>query len=533
MSSAIPRMRDPAPILHHTKTEICFRVDEVERCSERLPLVNARLQFEKRLSRPLLAFAHDEASDVVSESARIEHGLVHAVYLAFSQHRPLVLTPDVIWVTLAQGFAHHVNNHAQALRSRIVPHKGKVTLDAITWELSSPEDWAAVIQQWSMGIQEHIPAELSELMLCNFTTTTPIIRTASQVVMMDAFQQYFDYHVYCICGIPTITVRGSVEDWVAIRKRVDVMAGYHLDWWTDRLKPICDGFIDTVQGHPSQWFWKHIYSPKEIYGGELITGWLADLFPYIEDGVTNAPIVRNPILAIPREQLTSEQGLSPKSVPTGLSRAPFTLHLGVDGSSRGMELIAGFVGVKQDVTTGRLEPGIGWAVLEEDEYSQLLRTLHAAGSPLDVSHDTVPWHQGENSEDVAFMFMTIPKEWSQLVGRFDHGCLFFAQTPHGWSLKTVRDLRLRNVTSNKFPSFSSTVHFMDLVDGRAIAYGEFALNKVAREWWIVVGKPEGTGFQKGSVMVIAESFLQFLQRIINAEGRYYFDEPDFTPDVVL
>lgn len=195
---------------------------------------------------------------------------MHAVYLAFSQHRPLVLTPDVIWLTLAQGFAHHVNNHAEALRSCLVAQKGKVTLNPITWERSSSQDWAAVIQQWSLGIQEHIPAEFGELMLCNFTTTTPTIRTASQVVMMDVFQQYFDCAVMCICGIPTITVRGSVEDWVAIRKRVDVMAGYHLEWWTDRLKPIYDGFIDTVQGHPSQWFWKHIYSPKEIYGRELI-----------------------------------------------------------------------------------------------------------------------------------------------------------------------------------------------------------------------------------------------------------------------
>lgn len=66
-------------------------------------------------------------------------------------------------------------------------------------------------------------------MLCDFSTTTPTIRTASQVVMMDAFHQYFDYALMCICGILTITVRGSVEDWVAIRTRVEVMAEYYLE----------------------------------------------------------------------------------------------------------------------------------------------------------------------------------------------------------------------------------------------------------------------------------------------------------------
>ncbi len=84
--------------------------------------------------------------------------------------------------------------------------------------------------------------------------------------MLEAFQQYFDYQLMC-CGIPTITVKGSVQDWVKIRERVDVMAGFHLEWWTDRLKPIVDGFIETAQGHPSQPFWRHIFSPKEVYGG--------------------------------------------------------------------------------------------------------------------------------------------------------------------------------------------------------------------------------------------------------------------------
>lgn len=75
MSSVTSRTKDPASIVHHTKAEICFRVDEVEPCLERLPPVNARFQFKKKLRRPLLVFAHDEVSDGVSENATIEHSL--------------------------------------------------------------------------------------------------------------------------------------------------------------------------------------------------------------------------------------------------------------------------------------------------------------------------------------------------------------------------------------------------------------------------------------------------------------------------
>src|SRR6185312_5760768 len=139
-----------------------------------------------------------------------------------------VLTPDALWITIAQGFAHHIANHAEALRSSVVQHKGQKTLEATTVELQSPRHWAEVVQQWSDGIRQHVEGDLYQLMICDFSTTSPVIRTASQVVMMDAFQQYFDFELSCICGIPSITVKGSVDDWVRIRERVDVMANFHL-----------------------------------------------------------------------------------------------------------------------------------------------------------------------------------------------------------------------------------------------------------------------------------------------------------------
>lgn len=140
-------------------------------------------------------------------------------------------------------------------------------------------------------------------MVCDFSTTTPIIRTASQVVMMDALKQYFDYQLYAICGIPWIIVRGSVDDWQKIRQRVEIISQYDLVWWTKRLLPICDKIIETVAGKPSLEFWQHICKPKGIYGGDVITGWIADLFPYLKDDITNSPTYKNPILETPREEL--------------------------------------------------------------------------------------------------------------------------------------------------------------------------------------------------------------------------------------
>jgi hypothetical protein len=360
--SALTSLLDKAPILHRTEDEICFHVDDVEPCTKQLPVMDIKSKVEAALKVPLLASSHEAWSNVVSANEAGDHGLVNAVHLAFSEHRPLVLTPDAIWLTLAQGFAQHVNNHAEALRSRFVSHKDQMVLKVEVKEVTSAEHWSSAIQQWSTQIGERVEAALYELMICNFSTTTPVVKTASQVAMMDAFQQYFEYQLMCICGIPSVTLKGTLADWVKIRERVDVMEAYHLEWWTDRLKLVCDALVETAKGTPSRTFWRHIYKPKEVYGGEVMTGWLADLFPYINDDRTKTPTVRNPILATPREKLTVEDGLSPESVPTGLSQAPFKLSFLPTQQTYELELIAGFIGVQENETAGQLEPQIGWAV---------------------------------------------------------------------------------------------------------------------------------------------------------------------------
>jgi len=53
------------------------------------------------------------------------HPLIEAVHVAFSQHRPLSLSPDDIWLVIAQGFGHHVTKNAEALRGRLVRHQGR------------------------------------------------------------------------------------------------------------------------------------------------------------------------------------------------------------------------------------------------------------------------------------------------------------------------------------------------------------------------------------------------------------------------
>ena len=119
---------------------------------------------------------------------------------------------------------------------------------------------------------------------------TPEVKTACEIALMDTYQRYLQYEICSVCGIPEVTLQGTVEDWQRIRDRIEVLATYDLDWWTSRLAPILDEFVATANGEPDLEFWQAIYKPQPTYGAELVSGWIGDLFPYL----FSAPPVHDP-----------------------------------------------------------------------------------------------------------------------------------------------------------------------------------------------------------------------------------------------
>jgi hypothetical protein len=310
------------------------------------------------------------------------HPLVQAVHLAFSQHRPLILSPDCIWLTIVQGFGHHINENAEALRDRMVRHSGKKKLEVKTDSLA-PSRWPGLISQFSAQIRENSDPVIHETLVCEFSTTTPNIKTAYEVALMDTYQRYFDYGMMCLCGIPKVTVKGTAEDWQRIRERIEVLATFDLGWWTSRLEPILDQFVATAKGNADHRFWKAIYKPQKAYAAELASGWIADLFPYLFGAPSasrprasglcaGAAARRNHVLSTPREDWLLPVPSSPmagngvrlQNFPSGLSRAPVKLTL-PDRAQMQLELVGGFLGVAQRGEDNGLAPVVSWAVVQK------------------------------------------------------------------------------------------------------------------------------------------------------------------------
>lgn len=210
------------------------------------------------------------------------HALVQAVDLAFNEHRPLRLTPDALWITLAQGFSIHVRENAEALRARFVRHEGRAKVGVEVEAVPRGVEWRSFIAEMSEATAEHLGPGVVALLTRPFSTTDEDARTVFRIALLETFSPYFEYEMVGICGIPTVTLTGTADDWRDLRRRVEVMGEYDLRWWTDALLPLCDQWIAAAEGRPDADFWRAIHRPEEVYGGHLITGWLARLFPYVE-----------------------------------------------------------------------------------------------------------------------------------------------------------------------------------------------------------------------------------------------------------
>ncbi|XXF80486.1 DUF4419 domain-containing protein [Myxococcaceae bacterium GXIMD 01537] len=505
---------------------VTFAVDDV--IPTRHPIQEYELTeaLASRLKEPVIGTSHPRARFVEPLDT---HPLIAAVHHAFSDHRPLVLSPDIIWLTIAQGLALHVVRNAEALRLDLVKHQGRKQLVVARMELdfTSQEFCQGLIGDFSAQLRAHSTA-IHDLVVCDFSTTGPVERVVSQVLLMDTMREYFDYVVECICGIPTVTLEGTPEDWIHLKEKVAQLPRYGLDWWARHLLPICDEFIRAAQGHANVAFWRALYKLREMYGGQLINGWICKLFPFTRNAVTGEYDTRNPVFA---EQAGDDEdfgGLASSSLPTGLSRVPLILQLLTDAGTKKERLAvtAGFLGVTQSPSTLAVRPETGWVIHEDRDLEAVLRRVrdeHPTTPPLAEERfsrwlDT--WEDAGLSADIIRRYRAFDgaslfdgPEGPVYRIRGAEQCEFHAEGRWWAATRIGRRPGLRPL---------SWTRFCDLRDGGFLAY-RFDASEQGR---LPIVWVRDAMAQEGEL--VAENLGQFLLRALDSEGEPYFQHPGFT-----
>lgn len=355
---------------------VTFEVSEVERGTEPLPVCDAATALHRLTALPELLseppwVRHRPAAPCAGHGAPARdwvafdyHPFVAAALAAFDAHRPLVLSPDHVWVLLAQGLSAHIARDPDAVRERLlVEHSGRLLLDVRRDDFVPGADnpWAEVIEELGERIREHV-GRRHDLMVCDFSTTGPLERAASRVVMLEAMGHYFRYQVTSVCGIPAITLEGTPDDWRAVRDRARALRELGLDAWVDALEPALDRFVAASEGHADPEIWRSFVKRKSASGGPYLTGWINELLPFVRNP-RDGTVEPNRWLADWERGMDTPMGGGPttEQLPAGLSTAP--LEWRFRGRPIPMELLGGFVGVSQSADLA-LRPELGWAVRE-------------------------------------------------------------------------------------------------------------------------------------------------------------------------
>ena len=232
-------------------------------------------------------------------------------------------------------------------------------------ETAKPEDWSGIFDELTKKIKGEIGESIISNLECNFTTTNPVTLTTSQISIMSAMKNYFKYELVMIeCGIRSITLEGSLEDWKKIKSKFEYFLEKEFDLyhWIIILIPIIDKIIETKSYYDQNQaiteeirdFWKDMIRINKGFGCQpgALDGWIIDFIP---DLSKEFPIIYNE--------------LKEDEIPDQIISCPVKLIFQgiLSKTEYDCSLESGFYGMVQDETTYNIKPVIGYALVVEDE----------------------------------------------------------------------------------------------------------------------------------------------------------------------
>ena len=303
--------------------------------------------------------------------------LLNGFYTAHTNHCPIRIKPDDIWLLIVQAFSNHVNANSEELRQYFVDFDGKKTLE-VFYDLSSIDQVnRKVLENFSEQINEqmikYLGKEILDTLTPNFSTTTYDSSIVCKISIMGAFKKYFDYHMMCIgCGIPYIILEGTADDYKKILSKAQSLKKFKFEWYIDRIIPHISKMIEAKEGKIDVDYFKSMIQKKEVTetrsGGsgmmyeaqvDYISGWILSFFAYY--GETSFFSKR--IEPFTESELKVEDF---SKLANQMLIVPFTIKDLVHNKEYLMKYKVGFVGCDQN-EKNEVYPVQGWLVSPSSE----------------------------------------------------------------------------------------------------------------------------------------------------------------------
>ena len=282
---------------------IYFFMSPVETRIDTYKTKNNRYTFEKRsinsIIKGSLGHSFNDGQELAFLGSNVP--VLDGFYTAHTNHYPIKIKPDDIWLLIIQGFINHINLNHEELRNLFVNFEGKKELN-IEYLLSDIKEINKnILEDFSKKlvaqISDFIGKEIIELLTPNFTTTTYDSEIICKISIMGAFKHYFDYNMIMLgCGVPYVVLDGTADDYRKIIDKAKKLKKYKLGWYIDRIIPHLEKMVEAKDGKMDKEYFKNMIQKSElveekwgISGGKLgeyqvdvLSGWFLNFFSHIE-----------------------------------------------------------------------------------------------------------------------------------------------------------------------------------------------------------------------------------------------------------
>lgn len=216
------------------------------------------------------------------------YGFFDTVMEAYNNHYSLRTCADDWWYTIIRKIAVAIdeNSKSDKVRKFFVSHEGKKTLTVEVGPSVYGVDYSWFLDQMTQQISDNIKVpNYVNLLKADFSTSTPTNVIVSEITTMASLQEFFEYEMMTMCGIPSLLMEGEEKDWINMKDKFiqlrDLLGpirgeiGLNGNWWKD-VEHICEELIKTYNGKPDTKWWSHIFSYKGAWGSgaqDTYDGW--------------------------------------------------------------------------------------------------------------------------------------------------------------------------------------------------------------------------------------------------------------------
>lgn len=286
------------------------------------------------------------------------NGFVDAVIEAYNHHHRLEIRPDDLWLAILVQLSLYVAPRAEKMRSKLVKHQGTKNL-RVTYEHGPIPFDDAMLKLRNLAKEEMLD-QIADWTCPDFTTTDDDSRLACAMALLSIAKSYFRYEIATMCGIPSIRLMGTVEDWVKLRRKVDDLGkldagdGF-LKTWQLYLARIVSECIAAAEGRADIDFWSKIVSVTKGSGVPRASGWITSFAVFDRKGEWQCNGK-----AEAEEGVLKWSNIELSKIPIGVCSYPVFLQEALQPEK---ECVAEAGHGAMEVVGGYLRPKITWCVM--------------------------------------------------------------------------------------------------------------------------------------------------------------------------